>query len=315
MPFDRTFFFNQARPMFGGRLTQGQVDGMSAILDEWELRLPDGDPRWLAYMLATTFHETARQMTPVKEAYWLSEAWRRRNLRYYPYYGRGYVQLTWRDNYRRAGGHVGDNLADNPDLALRPDYAAAIMFVGMGEGWFRGDSGGRHSLARYFRHNVNDPVGARAIINGHEPGIAEAIARYHARFLGALRLVVPVRGGLETAFGPEVVQGIGTRSAIPIAAAHYDDGSEFMETPRTPLFPVETMDSDAAQPDPILQMTTEIVTGFVSNNKLDPAKISELIADVYFALSNSDDLSRRRRLAEPDNEYLEGSEEAEPRAA
>ncbi|MCA1370213.1 hypothetical protein I6F15_22825 [Bradyrhizobium sp. BRP14] len=314
MPFDRTFFFNQVRPMFGGRLTQSQVDGMSAILDEWEHRLPDGDVRWLAYMLATTFHETARQMTPVREAYWLSESWRRRNLRYYPYYGRGYVQLTWRENYRRAGDYVGDNLVDNPELALRLDYAAAAMFVGMQEGWFRADSRGPHNLPRYFRHNIDDPVGARAIINGYEAGIAEAIARYHAKFLGALRLVVPVRSGFEAGVAAEHAQLISARSATPMASAYFEDAREITETSRRP-FPAAALGNGAAQSDPLLQMTADIVTGFVSNNKMDPSKISDLIADVFLALSSSDDLSRRRQLEEPQVAEIEGSPEPESRAA
>ncbi|MDX0722648.1 hypothetical protein GOD64_28210 [Sinorhizobium medicae] len=287
---------------------------MLAILDQWEQRLPDGDLRWLSYMLATTFHETARQMTPVKEAYWLSEAWRRRNLRYYPYYGRGYVQLTWRDNYRRAGDYLGDNLADSPDLALRPDYAAAIMFVGMGEGWFRGDSRGPHNLSRYFRHNVDDPVGARAIINGYEAGIAEAIARYHAKFLGALRLLVSARGGLEAAFPAAPAQVASARSATPISSTYFEGDPEVAEASGA-SFPAAALGNGAAQSDPLLEMTADIVTGFVSNNKIDPSKISELIADVFLALSNSDDLSRRRQLVEPETEYPEGSEQAEPRAA
>lgn len=315
MQFDRTFFFNHVRPMFGGRLTRGQVDGMSAILDEWEQRLPTGDTRWLAYMLATTFHETARQMTPVREAYWLSEAWRRRNLRYHPYYGRGYVQLTWRDNYRRAGDYIGDNLVDSPDLALRPDYAAAIMFAGMGEGWFRSDSRGPHSLQRYFRHNINDPVAARAIINGYEAGIAEAIARYHARFLGALRLAIPVRSGFGVGLAVERNQDISAYSALPHEPTYFEGDSVITEVANTPLSPIAIKNESAAQPDPVLQMTAAIVTGFVSNNTLDPSKISELIADVFLALSSSDDLSRRRQLAEPDVVELEGRPDAESRAA
>ena len=35
----------------------------------------------LAYLLATAFWETARTMQPVVEAFWLSEAWRKKNLR------------------------------------------------------------------------------------------------------------------------------------------------------------------------------------------------------------------------------------------
>ncbi len=43
----------------------------------------------IAYVIATVEWETGNTFKPVKEAYWLSEDWRRRNLRYYPYFGRG----------------------------------------------------------------------------------------------------------------------------------------------------------------------------------------------------------------------------------
>lgn len=61
---------------------------------------------------------------PVREAYWLSEAWRAANLRYYPYYGRGFVQLTWESNYRAAGNAIGIDLVAEPDRALDPSVAA-----------------------------------------------------------------------------------------------------------------------------------------------------------------------------------------------
>ena len=57
--FNRETFFEVVRSdPFGGSLIQDQVDGMNYILDTWEDAPPTDDLRWLAYALATTYHET-----------------------------------------------------------------------------------------------------------------------------------------------------------------------------------------------------------------------------------------------------------------
>src|SRR6187397_2452423 len=68
MPINRRFFFDSVRSApFNGKLSARQVDGMSAILDVWESSDTQRDDRWLAYMLATAFHETAMTMQPICE--------------------------------------------------------------------------------------------------------------------------------------------------------------------------------------------------------------------------------------------------------
>ena len=116
----------------------------------------------LAYVLATAYHETAHTMKPVKEAYWLSEDWRKKNLRYYPWYGRGFVQLTWEVNYKRASQEIGVDLVKNKDLALDPKIAAVILVIGMVEGWFVPGQ----TLSKYFTVSASNYTGARRIING-----------------------------------------------------------------------------------------------------------------------------------------------------
>lgn len=175
---DRAIFFNKVRAApFGGALTQSQVDGMNYMLDVFERDYNWPDMRWLAYAFATAYHETAYTMQPVKEyggqSYLQSKP-------YYPYYGRGYVQLTWEDNYRKMGTKLGVNmLGPNMDKALEPQIAAAVMYVGMRDGDFTGKK-----LASYFSSSVNDPVNARRIINGTDK--AQTIAGYHDKFLAAL---------------------------------------------------------------------------------------------------------------------------------
>ena len=45
------------------------------------------------------------------------------------YRGRGYMQLTGRDNYRRVGRLLGIDLENNPELAARPDIAARVALL------------------------------------------------------------------------------------------------------------------------------------------------------------------------------------------
>lgn len=127
----------------------------------------------LAYLLATAYWETGRSMQPVKEAYYLKvkdlEGWRKRNLRYYPWYGRGYVQLTWERNYKFAGNKLSVDLVNNKDLALDPVIAAKICIFGMKEGWFTGKK-----LSDYITLKKSNFLDARRIINSMDE--AENIA-------------------------------------------------------------------------------------------------------------------------------------------
>lgn len=204
---DRITFFTEARVnLFAGRLTQPQVDGLTAILDEWEhQRLTD--IRHLAYMLATAYHEVDRTMQPIKEyggdKYFFrlydiaggrpAVARQLGNLQ--PgdgvrFAGRGLVQLTGRKNYARMSALVshprfGVDLEKDPDAALRLDIAVAVMFEGMLDAASNfGDFTG-YALDDFFNATKDDPVGARRIINGLDR--AELIAGYHQKFLAAIR--------------------------------------------------------------------------------------------------------------------------------
>jgi len=137
-----------------------------------------------AYVLATAYWETARTMKPVKEAYWLSESWRRHNLRYYPWYGRGYVQLTWLDNYKRASRKLGLDLTTDADAVMDPSVAAKILVVGMVEGWFTGKR-----LDQYINDNTKDYISARRIVNGTDK--AREISSIALQYENAIQHVKP----------------------------------------------------------------------------------------------------------------------------
>jgi len=185
-------FFDSVREsgIFGSALKPDQIKGLEAVCGAaaaagWPLA-------FTAYALATACHETAYTMQPVREAFWLSESWRRAHLRYYPFYGRGYVQLTWKNNYEKADRELelGGRLIDNLDLALDPDIAAKILAKGMQEGWFCADrSGERHTLTRHLPENgaasLAQFTSARRIINGVDK--AGKIAREAIKFQEALQ--------------------------------------------------------------------------------------------------------------------------------
>ena len=186
-------FFAEARKQFG-RLSQSQVDGINAILNATEGRKRSH----VAYLLATAWHETARTMQPVRETLAgsdaqavarLDRAWKAGKLKQVkvPYWrfddtgrtwlGRGYVQLTHRDNYRKAAALVGVDLLGNPSLALRADIAAQILVEGCEVGLFTGKK-----LADYL---PGDYVNARRVVNGLDK--ANAIAAHAVAFEAALR--------------------------------------------------------------------------------------------------------------------------------
>lgn len=184
MSINRGKFYSVVRSNFGS-LKQSQVDGMESVLNAWEASGLT-DLRWLAYMLATDWHETAATMQAIAE---YGKGKGRSYGKPHPktgkiYYGRGLVQLTWYDNYLKMGKLLGVDLVNDPDLALQMDIAVKIMFEGMTTGKsFDGDFTGKH-LGNYFNKTKEDWINARRIINGLDK--AKLIAVYAKKFYAAL---------------------------------------------------------------------------------------------------------------------------------
>lgn len=253
---DRSKFFSSVRgSLFGGKLTEKQVQGMDAMLDA----IPAGMALdHLAYCFATAFHETGAKMQPVvenltyKSAVRIRDVWPARfpstsaatpyvgkpqelaNKVYgtkngnlggndgWNYRGRGFVQLTGRDNYKRAGHALSVDLLTFPELTQEPETAAAIMYCGMREGWFTGKK-----LGDYFKPGLTDPFNARSIINGDKNRkegtgtVGGLVAGYYRAFAAALKaagyepgpLAVAAIPVLDVAPAPEPLPSAGVAPA------------------------------------------------------------------------------------------------------
>lgn len=191
---DRAKFFAGYRAEFG-KLRQSQVDGLQILLAALETDPYVTDIRHAAYMLATVKHECADTWAPIVErgtpAYFdkydagtrlgqrLGNTQRGDGLRFR---GRGYVQITGRDNYARIGKALGMGygLTTDPDAALDPVIAYRIMSGGMRNGLFTG-----RKLSFYIIADRCDYTNARRVINGVD--CAEKIAGYAVKLEAVLR--------------------------------------------------------------------------------------------------------------------------------
>jgi len=205
----------RASGVFGTSLSQGQVDGMEAILDEASRRntpLPH-----LAYMLSTAYHETGHKMVPnVENLNYTSAAriravWPSRfptaasaqpfvrnpkglaNKVYngrmgnrlgsddgWNFRGRGLPHLTGRDNYAKGSQVAGVDLVANPERALDLPIAVKVFFDGMARGWYTG-----RKMSDYLDKSPPDYREARRIVNGLDK--AAELAAHARAFEAALK--------------------------------------------------------------------------------------------------------------------------------
>ncbi len=231
---DRKQFFDTVRAKYHpkGKFNQTQVDSYNGFIDYWESRADLDDPRWLAYALATAYHET--RMQPVREGFCKTDQcsrravkrlWQRGRIkRNYAaadpktgnsYYGRGYVQLTHAYNYKKMGRELGlgDKLYLEPDLVLQPEVATKILWIGMIKGSFRSP----HKLSRYFNSRASDWVNAREIINGDKRKLGRQIGGYGQFYKAkAIRLVeAPPPVDVPEDLVTEVIQDEAVASVSP----------------------------------------------------------------------------------------------------
>ncbi|MCI4643834.1 MAG: hypothetical protein MRY64_03520, partial [Hyphomonadaceae bacterium] len=148
----------------------------------------------------TAWHETGSVMLPVRETFARTDAAAVRNLERkgaayahrhpngHAYYGRGYVQLTWKANYLKMGKRLGfdadgtNDLVDEPDLVMTPEIGARILCIGMVEGSFSKDGKG---LGHYLGAGKTDWRNARRTVNGLDK--ADVIAQYAQDFWACIQ--------------------------------------------------------------------------------------------------------------------------------
>lgn len=233
---DHAAFFASVRSsLFGGSLTQQQVEGMEALLDAWSV-YGDGDANKLAYVLATPFHETGAKMAPVIENLNYSAAGLRSTFSKYftaaqasayahqperianrayanrmgngseasgdgwKFRGRSFPQLTGKTNYADWGKRLGLDLVGNPDLIMPIAIGARVLVQGMMLGTFTGKK-----LGDYIGGSKVDFTNARRVINGTDK--AALIAGYAQKFATAIRAAVVAKPSEPEAPAPVTVGG------------------------------------------------------------------------------------------------------------
>jgi predicted chitinase len=168
---NNTDIFNKIKSIVK-RLTPLQEKSINAILSEIKNQ-GIKDPKHIAYILATAWHES--RFKPIIE--WGGQAYLKSKA-YYPYYGRGFVQLTWLSNYKKiqkiiekTGRFPGVDILKKPSDLLRMDVAAFVIVYGMKHGVFSGKK-----LSDY-----DDFINMRRIVNKMDK--AALIASYAEKLI------------------------------------------------------------------------------------------------------------------------------------
>lgn len=217
--FDVHAFFHGAngvrRSLFPRGLLPAQVSGCERILSAC-VDMNERQTGRAAYFLATSFHETAQAMQPVKETQvgaqavpsdrevvrrldrafaagqlkWVRAPYWRPDADGKCWFGRGDVQLTHKVNYDKLAPFVrarfGVDIVADPGAVLRPDVSAFVMIEGM----TRGDTGvsdfTSSALSEFIAPGRCDYEAARRTVNPGDRSSYALVAGYARAFAQAL---------------------------------------------------------------------------------------------------------------------------------
>lgn len=238
---DKSFYDSVRSTLFGGSLTQSQIDAMEAIEAAWKTH-GNGNLDAFAYVLATIYGEVGPNMIPKSEVLYytakrICEVWPSKfktlaaaapyagnpeklgNKVYagilgngdeasgdgYRYRGRGY-QTTGRTHYKHFGDKLGVDLIRWPDLLNDIKVAAPALIIGMVDGSYTGKSFQTYldGVDETDDEDLREFINARRIINGTFN--AAAIGGFALKFEHALRAAAPVT---DLAKAPVAGAGLG----------------------------------------------------------------------------------------------------------
>lgn len=203
--YNRDKFFYCYQTKFG-KLTLKKQNSIEFLLQQLENshRINTNEKR--AYVLATIKWETADTFEPITE-YGTKKYLK--SKKYWPFIGRGYVQLTWKSNYEAFGKALKIDLVGNPVLANKREIAWKILELGMTDDYelqtnikIVDPNFTSKTLEDYF-NNKCDYLNARNIINPKDYKSYKPIADIAKKFYSCLTYsiiddrIVPNPRGLE----------------------------------------------------------------------------------------------------------------------
>lgn len=205
---NRKTFFDALRggALFPHGFSTNQINGLDRLFDVWDEHFSTDPIADIAYNLATSYHETAQTMQPIKEL-----GSRSYFNKYEPgttlgkmlgntqpgdgyrFRGEGDVQNTGRRNAKFASDrlnkvfNLGIDLVANPDKRGDPFVSAMSLFLGNKEGWWTGKDLHDYidGIDESEAEDLREFIEARRVVNGTDK--AKAIAGYAVQFLAALK--------------------------------------------------------------------------------------------------------------------------------